>query len=68
MKTFSSPSTRLFPTGRRQKSSSIREKYIAMVNLTPARDKKPGELSGGMRQRVSVARALGDGSANSAAG
>jgi nitrate/nitrite transport system ATP-binding protein len=34
------------------------EKYIAMVNLTPARDKKPGELSGGMRQRVSVARVL----------
>ena len=34
------------------------EKYIAMVNLMPARDKKPGELSGGMRQRVSVARAL----------
>lgn len=34
------------------------EKYIAMVNLKPARDKKPRELSGGMRQRVSVARAL----------
>src|SRR5438034_10763155 len=34
------------------------EKYIAMVNLTPARDKRPGELSGGQRQRVSVARAL----------
>ncbi|MBC8001260.1 MAG: ABC transporter ATP-binding protein [Opitutaceae bacterium] len=34
------------------------ERYIAMVNLTPARDKKPSELSGGMRQRVSVARAL----------
>ena len=34
------------------------EKYIAMVNLSPARDKKPKELSGGMRQRVSVARAL----------
>src|ERR1043165_2520479 len=33
-------------------------KYIAMVNLTPARDKKPGELSGGMRQRGSAARAL----------
>jgi nitrate/nitrite transport system ATP-binding protein len=34
------------------------DKYIAMVNLTPARDKKPAQLSGGMRQRVSVARAL----------
>jgi nitrate/nitrite transport system ATP-binding protein len=34
------------------------EKYLAMVNLTPARNKKPSELSGGMRQRVSVARAL----------
>ena len=34
------------------------EKYIAMVNLTPARNKLPSELSGGMRQRVSVARAL----------
>ena len=29
-----------------------------MVNLTPARDKLPRQLSGGMRQRVSVARAL----------
>ena len=34
------------------------EKYIAMVNLTPAREKRPSELSGGMKQRVSVARAL----------
>ena len=34
------------------------EKHIAMVNLRPARDKIPRELSGGMRQRVSVARAL----------
>ena len=34
------------------------EKYLAMVNLTPARNKKPSELSGGMRQRVAVARAL----------
>jgi nitrate/nitrite transport system ATP-binding protein len=34
------------------------EKYIAMVNLTPARQKRPGELSGGMRQRVALARAL----------
>ncbi|MEO7597504.1 MAG: ABC transporter ATP-binding protein, partial [Opitutus sp.] len=34
------------------------EKYIAMVNLTAATHKRPGELSGGMRQRVSLARAL----------
>ncbi|MEI6714880.1 MAG: ABC transporter ATP-binding protein [Verrucomicrobiota bacterium] len=34
------------------------EKYVAMVNLTPAMGKRPSELSGGMRQRVSVARAL----------
>ncbi|HEY5812393.1 MAG TPA: ABC transporter ATP-binding protein [Terrimicrobiaceae bacterium] len=34
------------------------ERQIAMVNLTSARDKIPAELSGGMRQRVSVARAL----------
>jgi len=34
------------------------EKYLDMVKLTPARDKHPGELSGGMRQRVAVARAL----------
>ncbi len=33
-------------------------KYVEMVNLTPAMAKKPGELSGGMRQRVSLARTL----------
>ena len=34
------------------------EKFIDLVSLTPAREKQPVELSGGMRQRVSVARAL----------
>ena len=34
------------------------DRYISMVNLAPARHKTPRELSGGMRQRVSVARAL----------
>lgn len=32
--------------------------YIDMVSLTPAINKLPKELSGGMRQRVAVARAL----------
>jgi nitrate/nitrite transport system ATP-binding protein len=47
-----------FPAWSAQKRREQVGKYIAMVNLTPARDKRPGELSGGMRQRVSVARAL----------
>ncbi len=34
------------------------EKYVAMVGLTPALQKRPSELSGGMRQRTAVARAL----------
>jgi nitrate/nitrite transport system ATP-binding protein len=34
------------------------ERHLAVVNLTAARDKKPAELSGGMKQRVAVARAL----------
>ncbi|RFC62177.1 ATP-binding cassette domain-containing protein [Fulvimarina endophytica] len=34
------------------------EKYIEMVGLSHAEGRKPAELSGGMRQRVSVARAL----------
>ncbi len=42
---------------RKEKDAHIR-KYIDMVNLTPALEKRPAELSGGMRQRVSVARAL----------
>ncbi|UES50609.1 ABC transporter ATP-binding protein [Roseibium aggregatum] len=37
---------------------AICEKYIEMVGLGHARDRKPSELSGGMRQRVAVARAL----------
>ena len=38
-----------------------------MVNLTPARDKTPRELSGGMRQRVSRGPRAGTGSTDSPA-
>jgi nitrate/nitrite transport system ATP-binding protein len=34
------------------------QKYIDMVGLSHAADRRPAELSGGMRQRVAVARAL----------
>jgi nitrate/nitrite transport system ATP-binding protein len=34
------------------------EKYVAMVGLNHAIDKKPSELSGGMKQRVGIARAF----------
>lgn len=48
----------VFPSFTAQQKRAHIEKYIAMVNLTPATSKLPRELSGGMRQRVSVARAL----------
>jgi nitrate/nitrite transport system ATP-binding protein len=48
----------VFPDWSESRKADQVNKYIAMVNLTPAKDKKHKELSGGMRQRVSVARAL----------
>lgn len=41
----------------RQRRDHVR-KYIEMVGLDHAADRRPAELSGGMRQRVAVARAL----------
>jgi nitrate/nitrite transport system ATP-binding protein len=48
----------VFPAWTPERKRAHAEKHLALVNLTPARDKRPSELSGGMRQRVSVARAL----------
>jgi nitrate/nitrite transport system ATP-binding protein len=50
--------SQVFPKYSPDELRAHTEKFIAMVNLSPARDKRPRELSGGMRQRVSVARAL----------
>lgn len=47
-----------FPKERKDSLERRVEEYLDMVNLRPARNKRPGELSGGMRQRVAVARAL----------
>ncbi len=49
---------RVFASNSRKQREERVTRYISMVGLTPAADKKPAQLSGGMRQRVSVARAL----------
>lgn len=40
-----------------EKRAIVRD-HLAMVGLTEAADKKPTQISGGMKQRVSIARAL----------
>jgi nitrate/nitrite transport system ATP-binding protein len=48
----------VYPSWPREKRLECAERYVTMVNLSAARNKRPLELSGGMRQRVAVARAL----------
>jgi nitrate/nitrite transport system ATP-binding protein len=42
----------------RAEKASIVNEHLALVNLTAAADKYPDEISGGMKQRVGIARAL----------
>ena len=48
----------VFPKYSKDELREHVERYVAMVKLTPALGKKPAELSGGMRQRASLARTL----------
>ncbi len=48
----------VYKTWSKQQRKEQVEKFVEMVNLTPALAKRPRELSGGMRQRVSLARTL----------
>jgi nitrate/nitrite transport system ATP-binding protein len=46
------------PAVSARERARLTEEFIALVNLSAARWKRPRELSGGMRQRVAVARGL----------
>ena len=48
----------VFYTASREERRQIAEYYLSMVGLADALNKRPGELSQGMRQRVSIARAF----------
>ncbi len=48
----------VFKDKSKAERNEIVQKYVDMVGLSHAADRKPAELSGGMRQRVAVARAL----------
>ena len=48
----------VFAKKSKKERREIVAKYVDMVGLSHAADRKPTELSGGMRQRVAIARAL----------
>ncbi len=48
----------VYPEKSKEEKTKIVREHLEMVGLTEAANKKPGQLSGGMKQRVSIARAL----------
>ena len=48
----------VYPQKSQAEKTAIAKEHLAMVGLTEAMDKKPPQISGGMKQRVSIARAL----------
>jgi bicarbonate transport system ATP-binding protein/nitrate/nitrite transport system ATP-binding protein len=48
----------VFPNKSQAEKRAIVKEHLAMVGLTEAAQKKPSQISGGMKQRVAIARAL----------
>ncbi|MEO8892509.1 MAG: nitrate ABC transporter ATP-binding protein [Coleofasciculaceae cyanobacterium] len=48
----------VYPNRSKGEKKAIVEHHLEMVGLTEAADKKPSQISGGMKQRVAIARAL----------
>jgi NitT/TauT family transport system ATP-binding protein len=49
---------RLLRRGDKQERRQLAQRYLDLVGLEDAKDKYPEEMSGGMQQRVQIARAL----------
>ena len=49
---------KVYPHGTEQERREICEYYLSAVGLGNSMDKLPGEMSGGMQQRVGIARAI----------